>query len=282
MENNTPLLTTSLKGPVELLRESWSVYRQTWKPLVGITILPPLLLVMGMVLTYVNSIPVILVGMIFVIAALVTFITMQGALIDAVRKADLDPTQHISIKAQYRIGLKLFGSFVLLLIIQSLANIGSLSLFVIPGIILIVYCAFYLFAFVIDGKKGFSAMVESFLLVRGRWWGVVGRGLVILLIYLVVSIIARGLGYIIVSAFSIIRGTDGYQATFSILSQLAAAVIGPLAVLYMYKLYQSLKETRTEGSTGSAFKKWLVAFMIIGFIVAAIMLLLVAFGRHSY
>ena len=42
------------------------------------------------------------------------------------------------------------------------------------------------------------------------------------------------------------------------------AFTGPLALIYIYKLYGSLKATRGDEAPTAGFKKWLIAFLIIG------------------
>lgn len=265
-----PLLTTNLKGPIELVREAWALYKSNWKVLLAIMLIPPVVMGVATSLLAIGSIGLGIVGFVIMIVAAILFISMQGAIIDAVRRADTNPTLKISVKAQYSFGLSLFWSFVLLAIINAFINLGSAILLIIPGIIVSVYTMFYLFAFVIDGKKGFSAMVESFLVVRGRWWKTLGRVVFLVIIYLVAFLVARGLGFLIAGLFGFAPQSDGYELTIAVLTQVLGIIVGPLIIIYMYKLYQSLKETRSAVVSGSTFKKWLVAFVVIGALVVPI------------
>ncbi len=117
---------------------------------------------------------------------------------------------------------------------------------------------------IIDGEKGFSAFTESYCLVKGRWWGVFGRLVFAGVLYLIAFMVLAITDFIV----SLIFGSK--SATTSILAiviQIAFTVtVVPLLMAYTFKLYQSLKATRVSSVATGAFKKWLIAFSVIGII----------------
>ena len=122
-----------------------------------------------------------------------------------------------------------------------------------------------MFARILDGKKGFAAFIESYSLIKGRWWKVVGRIVFLALAVIgwrfVINIIGFAVGY------SLGDGSIATSIIRIILEIVMAACMYPVIFAYMYKLYNSLKETRIENVRTSNFKKILVASMVIGVIV---------------
>lgn len=132
-------------------------------------------------------------------------------------------------------------------------------LLVIPGLIVSMYIAFYNYALVIDGKKGFSALVESYQLVRGRWLAVFGRALFIALVSIVISLIAG----MIVGLFG---GKDAPSAVSGFVNILSTAIASPLTVIFIYRIYTALKSVRQPEVDAKKFKQILIGFVSVGII----------------
>lgn len=264
-------VSASFDGPVALLKFGWSTFTKHWKLFLGIILVPVILYVVGVLLfasSAVIGLAGLILGFIGVIAAYVFVIVAMPATVHAMHKVTTDPGNPVSIKAQYRFGFSVFWSMLLLVIIVSLINQGSMALLVIPGIFVMISTLVYMYAFVIDGKRNFAALTESYSLVRGRWWGVFGRFLFLLLICLVVYLIAIGISYILHLLPVVLAVILG------IIFGLAILTFGwTFANAYLYRLYVSLKATRMAESSTSTFKGWLIAFLCIGalFFVFAIM-----------
>ncbi|MFA6404947.1 MAG: hypothetical protein WCW03_03035 [Candidatus Paceibacterota bacterium] len=275
MEPNT--LTTNnevsvgvLAGPTILLKDAWNLFKSHWKVFIMIAAVPSVISIAGQLLVNI-PIPIIagILAFILIVAAIIFSIYMQGALIDTIRKYSENPMAVISVKEQYSFGFKYFWSFLLVILIESLVVFGSFSLFVIPGIIVAIYVSFYTMTLFVDDKRGFSALTESFSLVKGRWWGVLGRFLILGLVMFAVYIVVAILSFLIAS----VVGDSIVTTILILLINLAlGVVIGPFAIAYMYKLYESLKATRSTGVMTSSFKKWLIAFLCVG-IVAPIVII---------
>lgn len=68
------------------------------------------------------------------------------------------------------ISLSVLGSFAWVGILQALTVAGGLLLFVVPGLIFLVWFGFATQAILIDGKKGINALSASRDLAKGRFW----------------------------------------------------------------------------------------------------------------
>jgi hypothetical protein len=268
--------SATLQGPVTLFTTSWKLFTENWKILVPIFIIPTAISYVGNALTFAHNPFLMVISVICAIVAVVAGIAAVPAGINAISKVSGGATEQVTIKGQYRFGFGLFGSYLLVAIIAGLVITGSSALFIIPGVIVGGYMSLYLFTLVIDGKKGFSALTESYGLVKDRWMPVVGRILFLILVLVVVQIIASGLTFVISlllgmepSTFFGARTASGSFLTFlvsSIVSILANAVIAPLSTVYTYGLYTNLKATRPVSPDVSAFKKWSIAFLCIGIV----------------
>ena len=282
MDHNNPTTTVSvnsvssvtptppeIQGPISLLKFAWSMFVSRWKSIVPIVVVPSAVGYIGGLFTL--SPGNVFFGIIAVVASVsstVLSIAMLPALIDVVRRISIDPGTPIVLKDQYRFGFSYFWSIVFIGILMSLVGMGSFMLFVIPGIIIGVYASLYAYALVIDGKKGFSAFIESYSLIKGRWLAVFGRALFLSLISLVVWIVLVAL----ISPFA------SNPATFKIVGGLfnlvVTSILTPIAIAYSYRMYVDLKSLRKSDIPTKTFKNWLVGFMCVG--VLALLVILVS------
>ncbi len=247
----------SLATPSELLSSSWKLFKVNWKELALICVVPALVNLVAVIfgatgIGTIVAIPLMLFGA-------VLFIAVIPGLVDAVRKISADSLAKISFKEQYKIGLGLFWPFLLIVVIQTLSAMGAWVLFIIPGIAVSIYLSMTVFTMVVDGHRGFSALTESFALVRGRWWPVFGRILILALLNIAVSIAL----VIVTIPFSFAFGIVGKFVP----NLLIYAIMIPFTFIYDYKLYESLKATRSTKGAGN-FRKWLIAFITIAVIAA--------------
>jgi len=192
---------------------------------------------------------------------------MQGALVSTIQKLATNSSEIIGIKEQYKFGFSLFWSFVFVGLLQALVFIGASILFIIPGIIVVIYVSMYSFALFIEGKRGFVALTESYSLIKGRWWGVFGRSLFIGLVSMILYFILVGILLIITLVFG--SGSESVVSNIisTILSTTLSVILGAFLTVYMYRLYESLKATRSENVSTIAFGRWLKSFVGIGIIV---------------
>ena len=79
------------------------------------------------------------------------------------------------------------GPLFWILFLSGLVNIGGFILLIIPGIIFSVWFSFSQYAFVVDDTRGVAALKRSKELVRGYWWPVFGRTILIMIITFLIS-----------------------------------------------------------------------------------------------
>ncbi len=208
---------------------------------------------------------------------------MIPALLNAIHRLQSEPGAVVTINSQYSLGFAMFGSMLLLNIIIVLISIGAYSLFIIPGIIISFYISFAIFAFVIDGKKSFGALVESYSLVKGRWSAVFGKIFTIGIVFVIFSLTLTALSYLL----SFIFGMPLYEAiangkavttTFGSIIGMVTRLISngifmPLALIAMYNIYISLKATRQDPSTIKTPNAWFALFFCLGILVPVISIL---------
>lgn len=270
-----PSVNAKLIGPIELVSSSWKLFRAHWKLLISIVILPSAITTVAQLLFNTGYPAFVILGLILIVVAILLGIVMQPAAISAIHRLSVETGAQLTVKGQYKIGFTYFWSIVLLIILQVFIMIGSFALLIIPGIIVSTYVGMYILARVLDDKRGFAAFSESFSLVKGRWWKVIGRLLFMGLVFAVFALVVSGLGYILnlISGFG--PKSEGAIAVSLLASLVSNAILGPLALVYIYKLYVSLKSTRLSGVSTAMFKKWLVAFLVIGIValVAALAIL---------
>lgn len=250
--------------PIQMLRSSWDFYKAHWKVLALIVGTPAIILYLGSFLTLLDSAVASIIGLLVSLIGVIATLIVQPAAIDSIRKLESDPTTQISIKSQYKYGLGLFWSTIFVMIITLLILAGASMLFVIPGIVVSLYIGFYIFALVLDDKRGFATLTESYALVKGRWWPVLGRMCVLILISLASSLVTAGLGFIFRKVFGLGLESTAYLGFSSIVNIVFYVFLTPLLMIYTYKVYNWLKTTRSAEVPTAGMKKWLVTFLVIG------------------
>jgi uncharacterized membrane protein YedE/YeeE len=81
-----------------------------------------------------------------------------------------------------------------------------------------------------------------------------------------------GLLFVTELLFDIPQKSTGDLVLSLAFSLIFSAVVNPVAAIYTYKLYISLKATKLPDVSSVMFRKWLTAFVVIGMLVIATML----------
>jgi hypothetical protein len=143
----------------------------------------------------------------------------------------------VSARDAFKLAWQNLFSYWWILILMTLVTVGGFILLIIPGIILAVRYAFSINALADQGLKGWAALSYSKEQVTGRWSAVFGKlaylGLIIFLISIAIGI---------VFAFF---GTPGK----SLADVLGKIIVTPLTWLYVFLLYNNLKQTKTGEPT---------------------------------
>ena len=225
-----PSLGTLLANSVDLYKQGWRLY--VW--LITLPLLASILVVavVGAVIAAVLAvsggdltpdripwlIPPALVG---IIGLVIVNAIGKIALIKAI---SLDGVS--TIRELLTFSRPLVWKFFWLQILTGLAVFVGFLLLVIPGIVFSTWFLFSTIILVIEGTDGTAAMKRSKFYARGKFWGLFGRMLALMIIVIIFSVL----------------GSSVENQTFNLLVQLfSTLVIAPIASIYTFKLYQGAK-----------------------------------------
>ncbi|MCK4805982.1 MAG: hypothetical protein KAS91_02255, partial [Candidatus Pacebacteria bacterium] len=103
-------------------------------------------------------------------------------------------------------------------------TILSFIFFIIPGLIVAIYLMFCPYILIVEGEKGMNALKRSWNLVKGNWWKVFGR---LILLNIVFSIISTILGLV-----------------NNLLGTIFQFLCMPLSIIFLYLIYLELKKSK--------------------------------------
>lgn len=239
----------ALRGPGSLLLESFRFYKTHFESLIGIMIVPAILsalssyleiaadpkgdggmLVRGMLGELAAFGPIL--SLVVIIISTVVSIIAYIALTLFVA----DPSRYPSVSGLYGEAKRYFFPYLWIGILNGLAVFAGMILFIIPGIIVAIWFIFSGYTLVLEDKRGTQALKASKALVKGRWWAVFGRSVVIGLVF--------GIPFIIIYLALVFIVPDLAIATaiFNIVSTLVI----PIGLAYSYFLY---KDARASADT---------------------------------
>ena len=233
-----------------LLGDSLSLYKERFGVVVALLAIPYVLYLASRFWS--GS----MLGIVLALIGFVTIIITITAVVSAIAK-------NTGFFDSFKQGLRLFFPVLWVGILLELSVLGGFILFIIPGIILSVWFSLSIFTLVIENKRGTRALFQSSAYVRGYWWAVLGR---LLLVNLIVYIPLLALEVLISLAFG---GTAGIIANY-----LLSALVIPFVPAYVYTIYRSLAALKPElaVTTPTSGRGLLITSIIIGLIVWVVLL----------
>lgn len=117
-----------------------------------------------------------------------------------------------------------FGQYLWLVILVSIFVVLSTLFFIIPGIIVGTYLTVYSYVFVVEGGKGVNVLRRSWNLVKGNWWKVFGRLLLL------------GIVFNIIFFF--------FTSLHSLIATIAQFLFMPFSIIFSYLIYLELKKSK--------------------------------------
>ncbi len=249
----------------DLLGSSLALYKQHLWKLIGVQLAQVLagFLFAPLMVVAVLSGPAaamwVIGGMTFVFLALTTLVTLTSIYIFH---------QGMGVGGALKLAFGSFFSYLWLVIAVTLTIMGGSLLLVVPGIIFAGWFVLSIYVFVVEGKKGFGAMMASKEYVRGYWWDVMGRLLVLGLISAAFQLLFM------------LPAMLGGQTVQNILGSISNLLFAPFALIYSYLIYQNLKELKPAIASAPApeEKKGLfVGAAILGVVMMSLMLYVVLF-----
>ncbi len=236
-------VSQNLSGIGDLFRKSWEIYRSRIGALLPVYLLSIVIflaafgvglgtsVVVGLFAQSLRG-PVIVLGALAgFIAAMVAFFWALAALTFAV------VDEGIGIREAFGKGWERIMAFAWLYVLSGFIITGGYLLLIIPGLIFLVWFGFGQFILAEEDQRGMQALLKSKEYVRGQWFGVFWR-------LLVVWLVSAGLGVI------------------PFIGPLLSLLFVPFVMIYMYLLYNDLKASNREpvySVSAGAKLKWVGA-----------------------
>ena len=234
MENQQPTSIpqsqiSTLPGVGNLLKRSCQVYKERFWQLLGTMILCTLLLLLFTALVVGG---VVIFGPrpgLAIVITLVLVSAIGSLIIESLRVASLifiikEKERKIGIKEALKLGWSKTLSMAWIIFLAVIVTIGGYLLFIIPGIIFLVWFSFPGYVLVVENIKGTKALSRSKFLVKGYWWSVFWRIFVLLFL--------TGVIYNVL-----------YFA-HELLLYISVILLQPFSVVFSFLLYEDLKRLK--------------------------------------
>jgi len=280
----------------DLLTKSFSYYKKHFKQLFLIGLVPVCLAILSPLISFkgdalFGTLLALLLVFILGVASFVVQVVAPVAFIRMIQETE--EGKHILTSDVYAYGLKLFWPLLWVYILMWTAVMGGFFLLIIPGIALSVYLLFPMYSFVISGHRGLHALSDSFHYVRGHFWAILGRlvvlGLIIMAFHVALVIVGI-LAYLIVGGSLSLSGLVdlgvylGTNPSATLIPSLVFniinwCVVSPITIYYTYSMLKSLHAFKPIPHAHVEFMKtrpWLITLSVIG-VVAVLGLVTVGF-----
>ncbi|MEK7635906.1 MAG: hypothetical protein AAB405_02330 [Patescibacteria group bacterium] len=265
----------ALPGGLDLLKQSWRIYKSRFWTLIGIIIIPNVIWFLGAGLILLLGIKseaeieglLIIVLAIIGIIGFILFILAGAALFYAVAN------ETFTIKKAFReVGEKGIKSFIWVGVLTIFVLLGGFVLGIVPGIIFLIWFAVAQFVFIVEGQKGFNALLRSKEYVSGRWGKVFWRMVVFGIVALSVGLVSGGLSLVIDS-----------ERIFNIFLSFINVLVAPFMAAYFFSLYVALRQTQSElVNQPVKGKKGFFVFCAILGLLAPFIMLAIFFGFRRF
>lgn len=253
LQSNPPQQQNYLPGVRQLLGQSWEIYKNRWKTLVAISLIPfafsLALFSSGAFLGFFQSHSLEEKGFsrILLVAIVVLFAWFVGvwsriALIYAIKSR----SEQIGFRVAFGKGIKKIFPFILLSILIGIINGLGVLLLIIPGIIFSIWFSFAIYVFIAEDAGIIEALKRSKEYVSGKFVEVVYR--------LIGGISMLILGTVILAVIPMVNFTVGLVSAF---------IIDPLIIIYSILLYENLKNLSGKTISNPAGKGTVILLIII-------------------
>lgn len=249
----------------ELFKKSWEAFQFNWKTFVGIPLLgwlasvliaSPFLPVFSKIRLSQSFLPYFLsqsflfyFGLISLsLILLLIYLWTILSLVIAVR----DWKEKIGIIESFKKSQDKIFDFFVVGILTSLVTLLGFLLLIIPGIVFWVYLSLVSFVLVCENAKGRAVLKRSWRLVKGHWWEIFAKLLVLMIAMFVVSwILSLGLS-IISLIFAPLKWLLPalYEAVSEpaglVLKSIPSLIVFPFSLIYTYLIYGDLKRIKEK------------------------------------
>ncbi len=203
------------------------------------------------------------------IGALIAYILILGSSLYIISESS---NRKVSFTEAFTWAKKSVLGLLWIYVLTALVVYGGLLLFIIPAIVVSLLIYFSQFVYVKEGVRGLDALLRSRDLVKGNWWAIAGRLLVVGLLFIVVFVT---LGIVLSLIAGLSGDSLGSDTIFAALLQVIGAAISLMGLKIGMDLYQSLASARpfVPNSEPTAGKWKYVLLAILGLVFGALILL---------
>lgn len=236
----------SLPPFTTLFVRSWTQYREQIGLITGIALVPT---GFALIQTYLMDEPTIptSVYIVFSCFAMLATLLAQFALFWVFTNGVS------SVSMAYNTALQHIGAYVWISALTLFVVLGGAIVFLIPAIIFGVLLAFSVLMYPAEGKRGISALAQSWFYVKGYWWGTLGKIVIFNILLGVASLVVLLVFSILVGEFEsdlakeiqlLMYDQTPLTSAFGIVLQ--TLVVFPLQTLYLVQLFRSLRDIKTN------------------------------------
>ena len=261
--NTTGGARLSLRSIGSLFCDMWKMYKERWSVLMEIVLLPVLVTMLGYVL----------VGLGFPFSTIGSIVVFIGAIIFIFSVLPVIFSIHTTagVDASYRATVRWFWPFVWITILEILAVLGGSIMLIVPGIWLAFAFSLMAYVFVIEHRRGIDALRQSKEYIKGYWWAVTGRVLLLGLVYLAAMFILEFPATLL-----------GGRIAGDIMSMVLILFFVPFSAIYHYIIFENLRQLKPElaGAQTQKGRGFIKASAIVGIVVPVLIIiaLIVAIG----
>ncbi len=241
MENQNQFVssqTSSLPGFGKLLKNTCQIFKQRFWTFVGILALPffvSLGLIYILPSVYFLPATALFIKILLVIISVIFLIIISAwsyvALLFAIKQRETG----IGIRECFKKGWRKIISFIWISFLEVIIVFGGFLLLIIPGIIFSIWFSLAKYILVSEDQRGMKALLKSKQLIKGNWWPVAWRFLLMGLIMTIISSILLYGGNYILTFWEISTGKKLG------LGDISSFVLSPFMVIFGYLIYEGLK-----------------------------------------
>lgn len=213
---------TALPSPIGVIKQSFSLYKANLGMILLIGLVPSVFSILGYIIDA-DAFPLAstILAIAWGISSYLAFIAILLLVVTHSTK--------MTLAEAYKRSLSYVFPLLWITILSSLVILAGVPLLIIPAIYLGGLLSFAAYALVAEEKRGLSALAQSWHYVRGKWWALFYRSILLYVILGVVTI-----------AISSILGTGSNE---DILAQdlVGAFFFGPISTILMWILYKAFK-----------------------------------------
>jgi hypothetical protein len=197
----------------------------------------------------------------------------------------------------FKKGLKFFWRYLWVIILMTLITLVGYALFIVPGIIFSIWFSFVMYVLLVENVGGLKALGRSRELVKGFWWTVFARLLIVTIFSLIISVVLNILNSPGGALFE--AGGQFQQTTLTVIglviifitflvSLAVNFIVYSVIMIYEYLLYEKLKALKQKNSQAidgmSGGKKFGLSLVIILplIIIVLVLALLAIVGIGSF